>query len=105
VDVNELTVEIPKQIRDGVVGVGERVDRVGERVDHLESSLSERLDGTNVRLDRVEQGLLDLGTFMRQIARDQARHERFHHKHVDLLEKDVDDLKTRVSKLEKKRDD
>jgi cob(I)alamin adenosyltransferase len=105
VDVNELTVEILKQIRDGVVGVGERVDRVGERVDHLESSLSERLDGTNVRLDRVEQGLLDLGTFMRQIARDQARHERFHHKHVDLLEKDVDDLKTRVSKLEKKRDD
>ena len=103
--MNELTVEILKQIRDGVVGVGERVDRVGERVDHLESSLSERLDGTNVRLDRVEQGLLDLGTFMRQIARDQARHERFHHKHVDLLEKDVDDLKTRVSKLEKKRDD
>ena len=103
--MNELTVEILKQIRDGVVGVGERVDRVGERVDHLESSLSERLDGTNVRLDRVEQGLLDLGTFMRQIARDQARHERFHHKHVDLLEKDVDDLKARVSKLEKKRDD
>jgi hypothetical protein len=25
------------------------------------------------RLDRVEQGLLDLGKFMRQIARDQAR--------------------------------
>jgi len=109
VDVNDLTVEILKQIRDGVVGVGERVDRLessmSERIDHLESSLGERIDGTNGRLDRVEQGLLDLGKFMRQIARDQARHERFHHKHVDLLEKDVDNLKARVSKLEKKRDD
>jgi cob(I)alamin adenosyltransferase len=112
VGVNELTVEILKQIRDGVVVVGERVDRLGERVDHLETSLTERidgvgerLDGTNQRLDRVEQGLLDLGTFMRQIARDQSRHERFHHQHVDLLEKDVDDLKARVTKLEKKRDD
>ena len=106
--MNELTVEILKQIRDGVVGVGERVDRLessmSERIDHLESSLGERIDGTNGRLDRVEQGLLDLGKFMRQIARDQARHERFHHKHVDLLEKDVDNLKARVSKLEKKRD-
>jgi cob(I)alamin adenosyltransferase len=85
------------------VTVGEGVDRLGERVDHLETSLSERIDGTNGRLDRVEQGLLDLGKFMRQIARDQARHERFHHKHVDLLEKDVDNLKARVSKLEKRR--
>jgi hypothetical protein len=107
VDVNDLTVEILKQIRDGVdhlgTSLGERIDRIGDRVDHLETSLGERLDGTNHRLDRVEQGLLDLGKFMRQIARDQARHERFHHKHVDLLEKDVDDLKARVSKLEKRR--
>ena len=85
--MNELTVEILKQIRDGVTVVGQRVDRLetspGERIDHLETSLGERIDGTNGRLDRVEQGLLDLGKFMRQIARDQARHERFHHKHVD----------------------
>ncbi len=65
--------------------------------------MSERIDGTNGRLDRVEHGLLDLGKFMRQLARDQARHERFHHKHVDLLEKDVDNLKARVTKLEKRR--
>ena len=67
--------------------------------------MTERIDGTNGRLDRVEQGVLDLGEFMRRIARDQTRHERFHHKQVDLLEKDVDGLKVRVSKLEKKRDD
>jgi len=101
--VNDLTVEILKQIRDGVVTVGERVDNLGERVDHLETSLTERIDGTNGRLDRVEQGLLDLGKFMRQIAHDQTRHERFHHKHVDLLEKDVENLKARVTKLEKRR--
>jgi len=105
--VDELTVEILKQIRDGVdhlgTSLGDRIDRLGERVDHLETSLGDRIDGTNGRLDRVEQGLLDLGKFMRQIARDQARHERFHHKHVDLLEKDVDNLKARVTKLEKKR--
>ena len=91
VHVDEITVKILKQIRDGVndlgSSLGQRIDRLGERVDHMESSLGERLDGTNGRLDRVEQGLLDLGKFMRQIARDQARHERFHHKHVDLLEK------------------
>jgi cob(I)alamin adenosyltransferase len=114
VDVNDLTVEILKQIRDSVVAVGARVDHLesslGGRIDHLESSLGERIDrlgervdGTNRRLDRVEQGVLDLGKFMRTIARDQVRHERFHHKHVDLLEKDVDDLKARVSKLEKRR--
>jgi hypothetical protein len=51
----------------------------------------------------VEQGLLDLGKFMRRIARDQARHERFHSKHVDLLERDSDALKARVGKLEKRR--
>jgi hypothetical protein len=52
-------------------------------------------------LGRVEQGLNDLGAFMRQIALDQTRHERFHLRHVDLLEKDVSDLKERVSRLEK----
>ena len=105
--MNDLTVEILKQIRDGVdhlgSSLGERIDRLGERVDHMEGALGERIDGTNGRLDRVEQGLLDLGKFMRQIARDQARHERFHHKHVDLLERDVDNLKVRVTKLEKRR--
>jgi len=66
--VDELPVEILKQIRDGVdhlgSSLGERIDRLGDRVDHLETSLGERLDGTNHRLDRVELGLLDLGAFI-----------------------------------------
>ena len=39
---------------------------------------------------------------MRQIARDQAKHERFHTQHVDVLERDVADLKDRVAHLEKR---
>ena len=105
--MDDLTVEILKQIRDGVEhlgsSLGARIDHLGDQLDHLDTSLGERLDGTNQRLERVEQGLLDLGKFMRQIARDQTRHERFHYKHVDLLEKDVDDLKARVTTLEKRR--
>jgi cob(I)alamin adenosyltransferase len=96
---SDITVEILTQIRDGITSINERLDTTNERLD----TTNERLDGTNGRLDRVEQGLLDLGQFMRQIALDQTRHERFHSHHVDALEKDVDDLKGRVAKLEKRR--
>ena len=91
----DLTVEILKQIRDGISSMhgdfNERLDKTNER-----------LGETNHRLDKVEQGLLDLGQFMRQIALDQARHERFHVQHVDVLEKDVGNLKERVTKLEER---
>jgi hypothetical protein len=111
---SEITVEILKQIRDGITSMhgdfAERLDKLredfNERVDATNERLdatNERLDGNNQRLDRVEQGLIDLGHFMRQIALDQARHERFHIHHVDLLEKDVLDLKGRVTRLEKRR--
>ena len=39
---------------------------------------------------------------MRQIALDQARHERFHLQHGDVLEKDMADVKERIRKLEDK---
>jgi cob(I)alamin adenosyltransferase len=67
-----------------------------QRLDETNS----RLDQTNARLENVEHGLLDLGKFMRQIALDQARHERFHTHHVDILEDDMKDLKVRVQRLE-----
>jgi cob(I)alamin adenosyltransferase len=103
---DDVTVEILKQIRDGITSMH---GDFSERLDHLRSDFNERLDstngrleGTNQRLDRVEQGLLDLGQFMRQIALDQTRHERFHTHHVDILEKDVSELKDRVAKLERR---
>jgi len=99
---DDLTVEILKQIRDGItslkVDVNERLDGLSGRIDET----NQRLDQTNVRLERVEQGLVDIGLFMKQIALDQARHERFHAQHVDVLERDVADLKQRVGILEDK---
>jgi hypothetical protein len=101
---DHLTVEVLKQIRDGVGSL--RAD-LNHQISTLRMELNERIDQTNVRLDennvrleRVEHGLTDLGTFMRQIARDQARHERFHAEHVTVLEHDVADLQSRVQKLE-----
>ena len=95
--VEDLTVEILKQIRDGITSL--RTD-FNERLDQT----NERLEQNNQRLERVEQGLLDLGGFMRNIALEQARHERFHHQHVEVIEKDVTELKDRVSRLERRDD-
>lgn len=52
----DLTTEILKQIRDGIK--------------ELREDFNQRLDQTNSRLGRVEQGLNDLGKFMRRIAPD-----------------------------------
>jgi archaellum component FlaC len=90
---SELTIDILREIRDGIRDL--RTDFM-QRLDETNS----RLDQTNSRLANVEHGLNDLGRFMRQIALDQARHERFHSHHVDILEEDVKDLKTRVQRLE-----
>lgn len=97
---SELTIEILREIRDGIRDLRtdfmQRLDETNARLDQTNS----RLDQTNSRLANVEHGLNDLGKFMRQIALDQARHERFHTHHVDILEEDVKDLKTRVQRLE-----
>ncbi len=100
----DLTVEILKEIRDGVLATKDELKHEISGLKLEMSGLKEEMAGTNVRLGRVEQGLNDLGQFMRQIALDQARHERFHAQHVDVLEKDVDDLKARVRRLEGERE-
>ncbi|MBK5938918.1 hypothetical protein [Halochromatium roseum] len=103
----DLTIEILREIRDGISGLRtefiERLDQTNARLDQTNARLDQtnaRLDQTNARLGNVEQGLADLGKFMRQIALDQAKHERFHTHHVEILEEDVKDLKTRVENLE-----
>ena len=97
---DDVTVEILKQIRDGITSTNQRLEKVEQGVEHLRGDVNHRLERVDHRLERVEQGLLDLGQFMKQIALDQARHERFHLQHVDVVEKDVADLKDRVRKLE-----
>ena len=103
----DLTVELLKQIRDGVNGMRDdfnnRIESLrGEVVTMREhvGHMDQRLERVEQRLGRVEQGLGDLGQFMRQIALDQAKHERFHAQHVEVLERDVKDLDTRVLRLE-----
>jgi predicted nuclease with TOPRIM domain len=84
----DLTIEVLREIRDGIR--------------ELREDFNVRLDQTNQRLERVEHGLNDLGGFMRRIALDQAKHERFHRHHVERLEGDVADLKERVDRLEER---
>jgi len=97
-----LTIEILREIRDGIRELRDdfnaRLDQTNARLDQT----NEQLGHTNSRLERVEHGLNDLGRFMRQIALDQAKHERFHGHHVERLEADVTDLKGRVQRLEER---
>jgi hypothetical protein len=64
-----LTIEILTRIRDEIAGLradtNQRLDRTGERLADLEA-----------RIGRIEQGLVDLGRFVRQQAHDTARSER-----------------------------
>ena len=98
----DLTIEILREIRDGIRELRDdfnaRLDQTNARLDQT----NEQLGHTNSRLERVERGLNDLGRFMRQIALDQAKHERFHSHHVERLEADVTDLKGRVQRLEER---
>jgi archaellum component FlaC len=89
----DLSIEILREIRDSIRDLR---DDFNTRLDRTNA----RLDQTNARLERVEHGLNDLGHFMRQIALDQAKDERFHTHHVERLEDDVKDLKERVQRLE-----
>ena len=89
----DLTIVVLREIRDSI---REMRQDFNERLDQTNA----RLDQSNARLERVEHGLQDLGTFMRRIALDQAKHERFHSHHVERLEEDVSDLKVRVQRLE-----
>jgi predicted nuclease with TOPRIM domain len=91
----DLTIEVLREIRDGIRELREDFNA---RLDQT----NQRLEQTNERLERVEHGLNDLGGFMRRIALDQSKHERFHRHHVERLEGDVADLKERVHRLEER---
>ena len=102
---SDLTVEILREVRDEARQTNRRLAAVESRLGSMDQrlgSMDERLESMDQRLGRTEQGLSDLGQFMRQIALDQARHERFHSHHVDVLERDVEDLKGRVRTIEEK---
>ena len=102
-----LTVEILEQIRDGSTSLRGEVREVrgqlrAELVDvRGETGLQKEVQKqTSVRLERVEDGLRDPATFMREIARAQAEYERFHQHHVEVIENDVADVKQRLGPLQ-----
>jgi hypothetical protein len=53
----DLTIEILKDIRDGVRGTNTRIDATNARIDETNARLDARIDETNVRLDTGLAGL------------------------------------------------
>ena len=101
----DLTVEILREIRDGMTGLRHDVTGLGDRLDQTNQRLdqtNQRLDQSNQRLERVEQGLLDLGKFMREPALSMASYEKFHAHHIELLERNVQDLQVRMRTVEER---
>lgn len=88
-----LTVEILRQIRDEIVAT--RTD-LGARIDQT----NVRLDQTNTRLDAVEHTLLELSEQQRFV----VRHLEALTARDRTLERDVDELRTRVDAIEKRLD-
>ena len=88
---SDITVEILKDIRDGIRGTNARVDTTNSRLDTMEHALSERLGA-------VETTLLDLAEQQRFVVRyTKAISER-----DTRLEPRLSALESRVEKLESK---
>ena len=99
-EVTDITIEILKQIRDGITEL--RVEFKGELKELREEvkELREEVEQSNVRLERVESGLRDLGQFMRSLALEMTEYKTFHAHHVELIEQSMQDLRGRVGRLE-----
>jgi chromosome segregation ATPase len=103
-DVQNITVEILKQIRDETrlsrEDLGKRIDAVrtelSGRIDAVRVDLGARIDQTNARLDKVEETLVELATqnaFLVKHAKRSAARDRF-------MAREIEDLKSRVSDIE-----
>ena len=74
---SDLTVEILREIRDEARQTNRRLEAVESRLGSMDErlgSMDQRLETMGQCLGRTEQGLSDLGQFMRQIALDQVGH-------------------------------
>ncbi len=97
----DITVQILKEIRDGVVGTNERIDRTNERLEQTNERLeqtNERLEQTNERLSAVETALVDLATQQRFVVRSLRTLAARDHRFAD----DLDELRARVDAIEKR---
>jgi septal ring factor EnvC (AmiA/AmiB activator) len=103
VEPESLTVEILKQIRDEIrttrVDLVGRIDQTNQRLDQTNQRLdqtNQRLDQTNQRLDQVETTLLDLAEQQRFV----VRHLKALADRDSRLEREIDDLRSRVDAIE-----
>jgi hypothetical protein len=94
-DIPSLTLEVLKQIRDATT-------QNTLELQSLRAEVHDRLGAVESELGQVRQGLNDLGGFMRDLALAQGRHERFHAQHVEVLERDVADLRKRLEVVERR---
>jgi septal ring factor EnvC (AmiA/AmiB activator) len=93
-NVQDLTLQVLRQIRDEVGKTNTRLDGISERLELT----NERLELTNERLGHVETTLQDLATqqaFVSKFVRTLAARDR------DLAD-DVDELRDRVTALERR---
>lgn len=98
----DLTPHLLRQIRDEIVAtrtqLGAAIDRVSDRVDVLGDSLSARIDQTNVRVEKIEETLVEMASQQRFIVRNFQTLAR-----RDVrIETEVDELRGRLEVVEKK---
>lgn len=104
----DITVEILKQIRDGVTGTNQRLESVEQRlgsmdrrletVEHRLGAMDRRLESVDDRMGTIEGALLDLAQQHRFLVRGfRALSDR-----DGRFESDVDDLRARVEAIEKR---
>lgn len=95
---SDITVEILRDIRDGVRQTNVRLDRMGEELNTRLDKTNARLDKTNARLDQTNDGLAGL----RQEVEEGFRlmDQRFDNFLMGEHGKEHDELRRRVSHIE-----
>ena len=107
-DTGDLTLAVLQKIHGEMAGMrretrqefGALRREVGEELGAVRREIGALRAETNQRLARVEQGLVDLGKFMREIALELTKYESFHAHHIEILEKDVQDVRERLLRVE-----
>jgi hypothetical protein len=94
----DITVEILKDIREGVRGTNTRLDGMERALSQRLDGVTQRLDGVTERLDLVETTLLDLAEQHRFL----VRYTRATAEREPRLEPRVSALESRMDKLESK---
>jgi hypothetical protein len=101
---SDLTVQILREIRDGIHTTNDKLDQtrteLSHRIDQTRTELGLRIDETNHRLDGTNHRLDGVESTLKDLAGQQLILTRYIGNVVDRQDKSIDDLRERVSKLE-----